>query len=108
LPHADDLTRYLEEFQRLHGLNVRYGVAVAGIERTEGGFLVSTPGAVFMLSASPWRQAGECRMCPRVPGSSTRSGFRLYLELGDFPRHALTERVPGAVKQHLGPRHYGP
>jgi thioredoxin reductase len=35
-PHADDLVRYLTEFQRLHGLAVRYDTAVTRIERAEG------------------------------------------------------------------------
>lgn len=41
-PHADDLVRYLTEFQRVHGLFVRYGTAVHRIERVEGGFVVHT------------------------------------------------------------------
>jgi thioredoxin reductase len=57
-PHADDMTRYLAEFQRLWGLNVRYGSSVEGIERTTDGFLVHTPADVFraqcVIVATGW------------------------------------------------------
>src|SRR5579872_4588707 len=46
-PSADDMTRYLEEFQRHWDLKVRYGAPAEGIERTPEGFLVHTPGAVL-------------------------------------------------------------
>ncbi|MEU1877541.1 NAD(P)-binding domain-containing protein [Streptosporangium sp. NPDC020072] len=42
LPAADDLVRYLSDFQSLHGLAVRYGTAVSRIERSGDGFLVRT------------------------------------------------------------------
>ncbi|WP_433338161.1 NAD(P)-binding domain-containing protein [Spirillospora sp. CA-294931] len=42
LPHADDLVRYLEDFQRHHDLDVRYGTAVERIERADEGLLVRT------------------------------------------------------------------
>lgn len=46
LPAADDLVRYLAEFQRVHGLNVRYGTEVRLVERDgdgeDAGFLVHT------------------------------------------------------------------
>lgn len=38
LPSADDLVRYLADFQRIHGLDVRYGCAVDRIVRRDGGF----------------------------------------------------------------------
>lgn len=43
-PHADDLTRYLDDFQRDHGLNVAYGTEVLRVERVEDGpgFTVTT------------------------------------------------------------------
>ena len=41
-PSADDLVRYCGDFQRVHGLAVRYGTAVERIERTGDGFLVHT------------------------------------------------------------------
>jgi thioredoxin reductase len=41
-PDADDLVRYLVDFQRLHRLAVRYDTAVQRIERVDDGFLVHT------------------------------------------------------------------
>jgi thioredoxin reductase len=41
-PHADDLVRYLGDFDKRHGLGVRYGCAVERIERDGDGFLVRT------------------------------------------------------------------
>jgi thioredoxin reductase len=74
-PHADDMTRYLEEFQRRWGLKVRYGVAVTGIERAGDGFLVHTPGAVFrarcVIVATGW---GEPYL-PPIPGIEYAVGY---------------------------------
>src|SRR5579872_3271646 len=59
-PHADDLVRYLCEFQRLHGLAVRYGTEVERIEPSpaDNGFLVHTDGAVLhgqcVIVAAGW------------------------------------------------------
>lgn len=41
-PNADDLVRYLCDFQERHGLAVRYGSAAERIERDGDGFLVHT------------------------------------------------------------------
>ncbi|WP_329103704.1 NAD(P)-binding domain-containing protein [Micromonospora sp. NBC_01699] len=45
-PHADDLVRYLDDFQREHRLGIRFNEAVERIERLDeadgGGFLVRT------------------------------------------------------------------
>jgi thioredoxin reductase len=43
-PQADDLVRYLAEFQRIHRLDVRYGTEVRRIERVDGGFALHTAG----------------------------------------------------------------
>jgi thioredoxin reductase len=57
-PQADDLVRYLEEFQRLHRLAVRYGTHVERIKRVENGFLVYTPEATLrcrcVIVATGW------------------------------------------------------
>jgi len=57
-PHADDLVHYLGEFQRLHGLAVRYGTAVQRIERVADGFLVHTDDGVLhgqcVIVAAGW------------------------------------------------------
>ncbi|WP_271215604.1 NAD(P)-binding domain-containing protein [Streptosporangium carneum] len=58
LPQADDMVRYLADFQRLHGLAVRYGTAVERIERTGDGFLVRTADATLrcrcVIVATGW------------------------------------------------------
>src|ERR1700731_2808535 len=67
-PHADDMTRYLEEFQRQWNLNVCYGVPAEGIERTPEGFLVHPPGAVIraqcVIVATGWGKP----YVPPIPG----------------------------------------
>ncbi|MEK8107799.1 NAD(P)-binding domain-containing protein [Micromonospora sp. M12] len=39
-PQADDMVRYLTDFQRIHGLDVRYDTPVERIQRVDDGFLV--------------------------------------------------------------------
>ena len=76
-PHADDMTRYLDEFQRLHGLKVRYGVRrgrVSSGRATASPCTRRTPS--FAASASSWRRAGGSRTCRRSPGLSTPSATR--------------------------------
>jgi thioredoxin reductase len=74
-PHADDMTRYLEEFQRQWNLNVRYGVPAECIERTPEGFLVHTPGAVFraecVIVATGWGKP----YVPPIPGIEHAVGY---------------------------------
>ncbi|GAB3136974.1 NAD(P)-binding domain-containing protein [Micromonospora sonneratiae] len=41
-PNADDMVRYLADFQRHHGLAVRFGTAVERVERLGDGFLLDT------------------------------------------------------------------
>jgi thioredoxin reductase len=41
-PHADDLVRYLADFQQVHRLAVRYDTAVQRVERVDDGFVVHT------------------------------------------------------------------
>ncbi len=52
LPHADDLVRYLTEFQRFHALRVRYNTRVLGIGRAADGdgFVVRTGDGVIYAS----------------------------------------------------------
>jgi thioredoxin reductase len=74
-PHADDMTRYLEEFQRQWNLNVRYGVRVTGIERTPDGFFVHAPDAVFraecVIVATGWGKP----YVPPIPGIEHAVGY---------------------------------
>src|SRR5687768_3901736 len=43
-PHADDLLRYLADFQKTHALNTRYDTAGQRIEREPGRFVIYTGG----------------------------------------------------------------
>lgn len=75
LPHADDLVRYLAEFQRVHQLNVRYGTVVERIERAEGGFRVHTTGGVLhgecVIMAAGWGRP----YVPPIPGIEHAVGY---------------------------------
>ncbi|SRR5216683_558580 len=74
-PHADDLVRYLAEFQRLHGLAVRYGTAVQRIERTGDGFAVHTADAALrcrcVIAATGWGRP----YIPPIPGIEHAVGY---------------------------------
>jgi len=60
LPHADDLVRYLTDFQQLHALQVQYDTPVLGIGRAEDGdgFAVRTRDGVIyascVIAATGW------------------------------------------------------
>ena len=74
-PHADDLVRYLADFQQRHGLAVRYGAEVVRIERTDGGFLVHTSDAVLrcqcVVVAIGWGKP----YVPTIPGIEYATGY---------------------------------
>lgn len=75
-PHADDLVRYLGEFQRLHDLAVRYSTAVERIERAEGGgFFVHTSGGLLhgqcLIVAIGWGKP----YLPPIPGIEHATGY---------------------------------
>jgi len=57
-PSADDMVRYLDDFQRIHGLAVRYDTAVERIERVDDGFAVHTAGETLhggcVIVAAGW------------------------------------------------------
>jgi len=46
-PQADDLVRYLADFQRMHRLDVRYGTPVERIQRVDDGFVIHAGGAAW-------------------------------------------------------------
>ena len=74
-PHADDLVRYLADFQQRHRLSVRYGAEVVRIERTDGGFLVHTSDAVLrcqcVVVAIGWGKP----YVPTIPGIEHATGY---------------------------------
>jgi thioredoxin reductase len=74
-PHADDLVRYLAEFQRSHGLAVRFSTAVHRIERVEDGFVVHTMDGHIrgrcVIVATGWGGA----YVPPIPGIEHAVGY---------------------------------
>ncbi|MDG4763495.1 NAD(P)-binding domain-containing protein [Solwaraspora sp. WMMD406] len=75
LPAADDLVRYLDDFQRVHELNVRYGTTVERIERVADGFLVHAGDQVWqaecLIVASGWGKP----YVPAIPGIEHAVGY---------------------------------
>lgn len=84
-PHADDLVRYLAEFQQLHGLAVRYKAGVERIERIDDGFLVHTADAVVrcrcLIVAAGW----GAPFVPAIPGIEHAIGYEeMSVDPADF------------------------
>ncbi|HEY1624916.1 MAG TPA: NAD(P)-binding domain-containing protein [Streptosporangiaceae bacterium] len=91
LPAADDLVHYLGEFQRRHGLAVRYNTAVERIERAGGGgFLVYTCDGVLhgqcVVVAAGWGQP----YVPPIRGIEHAVG---YEEMKTDPAEYTDQRV---------------
>jgi thioredoxin reductase len=89
-PHADDLTRYLEEFSRLHRLNVRYNAPVLRLERGGSGFLAHTPDAVHdarcVIVATGWGQP----YVPEIRGIEHAVGYEeMKLDPEAFAGHRV-------------------
>lgn len=74
-PHADDLLRYLADFQKTHGLNVRYHTSVLRIEREDGGFRVRTEAetieAECVIVATGW----GAPFVPNIKGIELALGY---------------------------------
>ncbi|HEY3872165.1 MAG TPA: NAD(P)-binding domain-containing protein [Actinocrinis sp.] len=92
-PHADDMVRYLAEFQRAHGLAVRYGNEVARVERAPSGpgFTVRTgDGTVLrcrcLVAATGWGRP----FVPDIPGIEHAVG---YEDMDVDPRSYAGRRV---------------
>ncbi|MET8144907.1 NAD(P)-binding domain-containing protein [Sphaerisporangium sp. NPDC005288] len=76
LPCADDLVRYLADFQREHALNVRYGTPVERVEKTGGVFLAHLAGgevvrAECLIVATGWGGPN----IPDIPGIELAMGY---------------------------------
>ncbi|MEV0829645.1 NAD(P)-binding domain-containing protein [Nonomuraea rubra] len=88
-PHADDLLRYLADFQRVHGLRVRYSTPVTRVEKTGGRFSVHAGGEVFradcVIVATGW---GGPHV-PGIPGIELATGY---------------EDVPASGEEYTGQR----
>ncbi|GAA0383340.1 NAD(P)-binding domain-containing protein [Microbispora corallina] len=74
-PHADDLVRYLGDFRRRHGLNVRFSTPVERIEKADGRFVVHASGEEFradcVIVATGW---GGPHV-PDIPGIELAVGY---------------------------------
>ncbi|MFI7464605.1 NAD(P)-binding domain-containing protein [Nonomuraea sp. NPDC049646] len=74
-PHADDLVRYLADFQRVHGLRVRYSTAVQRVEKDGAGFVVHAGDRVLradcLIVATGW---GGPHI-PDIPGIELATGY---------------------------------
>ncbi|WP_214410479.1 NAD(P)-binding domain-containing protein [Sphaerisporangium fuscum] len=74
-PCAEDLVRYLADFQREHDLNVRYGTSVDLVEKVDGRFVVHAGDEVFhaecLIMATGW---GGPHI-PDIPGIELATGY---------------------------------
>jgi thioredoxin reductase len=74
-PAADDLVRYLADFQRVHGLNVRFGTQVDRVEKAGRGFVVHAGPQVFgaecLIIATGWGRPHG----PGIPGIELATGY---------------------------------
>ncbi|RLK25614.1 thioredoxin reductase [Micromonospora sp. M71_S20] len=74
-PHADDMVRYLTDFQRYHQLAVRFDTPADRIERLDDGFLVHTPDRVLhcrcLIVATGWGRPN----IPDIPGIEHATGY---------------------------------
>lgn len=74
-PSADDLLRYLADFQRVHALNVRFSTPVDRVEQAGGRFLVHARTQVFgaecLIIATGW---GGPHI-PDIPGIELATGY---------------------------------
>ncbi|MEU8264862.1 NAD(P)-binding domain-containing protein [Micromonospora sp. NPDC048999] len=89
-PHADDMVRYLTDFQRYHQLAVRFDTPVERVERVDGGFLVHTPGGSFrarcLVVATGWGRPNV----PDIRGIEHATG---YEDMQTDPAHYAGQRV---------------
>jgi len=90
-PSANDMVRYLAEFQRVHCLAVRYGTEVVRIERVGDGFLVHTADSVVHCECVI--AAGRLGIAVRPGYSGNRTRRRLR---GHGRRSAQLRRPAGA------------
>ena len=74
-PHADDLVRYLGDFQRRHALNVRFSTTVERIGKAGGRFVVHAAGEEFhaecLIVATGWGGPN----IPDIPGIELATGY---------------------------------
>ncbi len=74
-PHAEDLVRYLTDFQRIHGLAVRYDSGVRRIERIDDGFLVYTVGGAIRCTCVIVATGWGAPYVPKIAGIEHAVGY---------------------------------
>lgn len=89
-PHADDMVRYLGDFQRHHGLRVRFDTPVERIDAVDGGFLVQTATGVVrarcVIVATGWERPN----IPDIRGIEHATG---YEDMDTDPQSYAGKRV---------------
>lgn len=89
-PHADDLTRYLEEFAKLHRLNVRYDTPVRRLERGPSGFAAHTPDGVFQATCVVVAMGWGRPYIPSIAGIEHAVGYeQMELDPAAFAGHRV-------------------
>ncbi|MBB5872140.1 thioredoxin reductase [Allocatelliglobosispora scoriae] len=89
-PHADDLVRYLTDFQERHRLNVAFGVDVQRIVKTEDGFTVHTSGETYtcqsLIMAAGWGKPN----IPAIEGIEHAIGYEdMSTDPADYTDHRV-------------------
>jgi thioredoxin reductase len=76
-PHADDLVRYMVDFEQAHALRVRYGTPVMNIARAEDGdgFAVRTGDGVIYASCVIVATGWGAPYVPPIPGIEHAVGY---------------------------------
>ncbi|MFC4067591.1 NAD(P)-binding domain-containing protein [Actinoplanes subglobosus] len=75
-PAADDLVRYLGEFQRVHGLNVRYETPVTRISKPDDRFEVTTAdGTVYRAECLVVATGWGIPYVPAIEGIELATGY---------------------------------
>ncbi|MCG5219794.1 NAD(P)-binding domain-containing protein [Streptosporangium soli] len=74
-PHADDLVRYLADFQREHALNVRFDTPVERVEKVGGRFAVHAGGRVFQAECLIVATGFGGPYIPDIPGIELAVGY---------------------------------
>ncbi|MFC4586685.1 NAD(P)-binding domain-containing protein [Sphaerisporangium corydalis] len=74
-PGADDLVRYLADFQREHALNVRYSTAADRVEKVDGVFVVHAGDEVFRAECLVIAAGWGGPYVPDIPGIELATGY---------------------------------
>lgn len=74
-PHADDLVRYLGDFQQRHDLNVRFATPVSRIEKVDGRFVVCAGDEEFQAECLIMATGWGGPHIPDIPGIELAVGY---------------------------------